>query len=419
MFSIDHWQEIYYTIQHNKLRTFLTAFGVFWGIFMLILLLGAGNGLQHGIENSYGSDARNSITLVARKVGKPYKGTPQGKQVQFLEEDIRLLRANVKGIEFISGENYTGSRWNREVFITHKNKSVRFGAYGVTEEYFKIKLHQEYLAGRRLNELDNHESRKITVIGTSISNALFPSHDAAIGEYITIHGVSLKVVGVFHDRGWNGRMSERLYIPFSTYQSTFGEHNIIDIIAITPTLDTNPFIIEDQIVSFLKRRHIIAPDDEKAIHVWSNAKQSQTFGQLFMAIQAFIWFVGIGTLTAGIVGVSNIMIITVKDRTREIGIRKALGATPGSITMMIISESVLVTTLAGYIGLVLGVGIWELVNTIMTNNNIELSYFTRPEVDFTTAITALAILVITGAIAGLAPALRAAQITPTEAMREA
>ncbi len=419
MFDIDHWQEIYYTIKQNKLRTFLTAFGVFWGILMLILLLGAGKGLEYGMEKSYGSDARNSITIIGRRIGQPYKGTPQGKKVQFLEEDIRLLRANIKGIEYISGENYTGSRWHREVFITYKNKSVRFGAYGVTEEYFKIKRHQEYLAGRQINVLDNQQARKVAVIGTAIADALFSSREAAIGEYIIIHGVSLKVIGVFFDKGRNGRMSERLYIPISTFQSTFGEYNLIDVIAITPTAETNPYIIEEKIVSFLKRRHVISPADDKAIFVWSNAKQTQTFGQLFTAIKAFVWFVGIGTLTAGIVGVSNIMIITVKDRTTEIGIRKALGATPSSITTMIISESILVTTIAGYVGLVLGVGIWEVINFVIINNHLDLPYFDRPEVEFSTALAALGLLIGAGAVAGLAPALRAAKVTPIEAMREA
>ncbi|WNO09785.1 ABC transporter permease [Teredinibacter sp. KSP-S5-2] len=418
MINVDFIQEIYFTVRQNKLRTFLTAFGVFWGILMLILLLGSGAGLQHGVEKSYGADARNAVTVIARRIGQPYKGTPQGKKVQFYESDIAAIKANIPGVEFISGENYTGSRWNREVYITHKNRSVRFGVYGVTEEYFEIKRYQDYVAGRRLNRIDNDEARKVVVIGTAIADALFQTREQAIGEYIVINGVSLKVVGVFFDKGWNGRMSERLYIPFGTFQNTFGEHGIIDLIAVTPEEGIDPFRFEEQIVSLLKRRHTISPNDEKAIFVWSNARQAYQFNQLFTAISAFVWFVGIGTLMAGIVGISNIMIITVKDRTREIGIRKALGATPASITLMILSESVIITTIAGYLGLVLGVFFLESANQAIVSSGAQLPYFERPEVDFSTAITALVLLVSAGALAGLAPALRAAQILPIEAMRE-
>lgn len=417
MIRFDFLEEIYYTIKHNKLRTFLTAFGVFWGILMLILLLGAGAGLKNGLVSGHGANAQNTVTFVARNVGQPYQSTPQGKKVQFYESDLAAIKANVPGVEYISGENFTGSRWNREVFIIHKNRSVRFGVYGVTDEYFKIKRNQQIKAGRALNDLDNTEARKVITIGTMVSDALFPSHEDAIGKYVVINDISLRVVGVFYDSGQNGRKSEILYIPLPTFQNIFGEFSIVDNIAVTPIAGVDPYHFEAQIMALLKHRHTISPHDKKAIFVWSNARQSIQFNQLFAAVMAFVWFVGLGTLTAGVVGISNIMMITVKDRTREIGIRRALGATPTSITVMILAESVIITAIAGYCGLVLGVGIIEAISYSIQVTGAQIPNFDRPEVDFATAITALIILIAAGALAGLAPALKAARVLPVEAMR--
>ncbi len=415
--NLDGLQEILFTVKQNKLRTFLTAFGVFWGILMLILLLGSGRGLQNGAESRFGSDDRSSVWLSAGQTSVPYAGMPNGRKINFTRDDISAIIRDIPGVQFISAETRAGERWQRNININYKNKSGAFGVYGVADDYFRIKKYLEYPAGRTLNSLDIQESRKIALIGTPVRDQLFGEDANPVGEYIDFHGILLKVVGVFYDSGREGRMSERIYIPLDTFQLVFGVGQQVGQITLTPKEDYDPFQFEEDVVSLLKFRHRIAPEDDRAIRTFSYARNMQSVIQLFFAINAFVWFVGVGTLVAGIVGVSNIMIITVKDRTREIGIRKALGATPLSVINMILSESILITAFAGYFGLVFGVAILELINKAMGSSG-DAGFFVRPEVDLNTAFTAIAILVIAGALAGLAPALRAAKISPIEAMHE-
>lgn len=414
---IDGLQEILFTVRKNKLRTFLTAFGVFWGILMLILLLGSGKGLQNGTESRFGSDDRSSIWISSGQTAISYDGLPRGRKIQFTEDDIAAILHEVPGVQFISAENRAGERWQRSINVNYKNKSGAFGVYGVADDYFQIKKYLDYPEGRALNSIDTQEIRKIAMIGTRVRDRLFGEDVDPVGEYISFHGILLKVVGVFYDSGQEGRMSERVYIPLTSYQIIFGEGKYVGQITLTPKPEIDPFKFEEEVVSLLKFRHRIAPDDIKAVRVFNFAKNMESVTQLFFAINAFVWFVGIGTLVAGIVGVSNIMIITVKDRTREIGVRKALGATPFSIVSMILSESVLITAFAGYVGLVLGVGILELVSKAIASSG-DNGFFVRPEVDIQIAFLAISILIIAGTLAGLAPALRAAKILPVEAMRE-
>lgn len=414
----DNLQEILVTIRKNKLRTALTAFGIFWGILMLILLLGAGAGLENGASKNFGSDDRTSIWINANQTAVPYRGMPHGRKIELDEDDVAAIRRNFPDVQFISAENQAGERWQRSVSISHKNKSGSFEVFGVADDYFRIKKYLDYRAGRTLNSLDNVERRKIAIIGTAVRDRLFDEEQDPVGSTVTFHGIVLTVAGVFYDDGRQGRMSERIYIPLTTFQKVFGRANKVGQITLTPSPDVDPFAFEQKIVDFLKQRHTVSPKDTKAISSFNFAEQTKSMTQLFAAINLFVWFVGLGTLAAGIVGISNIMIITVKDRTREIGVRKALGATPGSIVKMILTESILITAIAGYIGLVTGVGLLELVNMLMQNQAGEITYFDRPEVDFRTATYAIVILIIAGTLAGLAPALRAAKILPIEAMRE-
>lgn len=413
----DGLQEILYSLQRNKLRTALTAFGVFWGIFMLVLLLGAGTGLKHGIEKSFSSDLRNSMWIRATKTSIPYRGLAHGRNIQFTEADMRAIRQQIPGVDLITAENPLGSARQADILVTYGQNSGSFGVFGVAKDYFEIKRYQEYRMGRRLNNLDDDERRKVAVIGTSVKDRLFRDKNP-LGEQVVVNGVNFKVVGVFYDSGWEGRMSERLYIPLSTYQKTFGIGENISLIAVTPAAGFTGDDILDDLNNLLKQRHNIAPEDRKAIFIFDLAKQSAQINGIIGAINWFIWFVGLGTLAAGIVGISNIMIITVKERTVEIGIRKALGAPPWNIIRTIIMEAVLVTAIAGYMGLVLAVGLLELVNYVLTSMNIELTYFTRPEVDFSIAASALSILVGCGVLAGFFPAWHAARVSPIEAMRE-
>lgn len=418
MIDFDKWQEIYASLSSHKLRTFLTAFGVFWGILMLMLLLGIGKGLENGNKRWFGSDDPKSIWIFARHTALPYQGMSANRKVNFTEADLKSLKQDIPGIEFISAENRAGKRWQRSVNIVHEKKSVSFPVYGVDSQFFNIKKFIELHYGRTINKNDDNDRRKVTMIGTKVSESLFGAKANPIRKRIVINGISLKIIGVFFDSGHQGRLSERVYIPLSTFQSVFGADNKIDTITLTPKPDINAFQLESKIVDYLKRKHLISPKDTKAISVNNVAKTSQDLDNFNSAVKIFIWFVGLGTLISGVVGISNIMIITVKDRTREIGVRKALGATPFSIVNMIITESVLVTTIAGYLGLILGVGILEAIDLLISTQGGDIAGIKNPEINLDMAFTALAILVIAGTLAGLAPALRAASILPIEAMRD-
>ena len=413
----DSLQEIWFSLRRNKLRTSLTAFGVFWGIFMLVLLLGAGAGLKNGIEKGFSSDLRTSMWISASKTSVPFKGLAHGRNVQLTEADLSAIRREIKGVDLISAENPLGSFRQADIQVTYQQKSGTYGVFGVAKGYFKIKAFQEYRAGRRLNDYDNDEQRKVVVIGTRVAENFFTQLGDALGEQINVNGVNFTIVGVFYDSGWEGRMSERLYMPLSTFQKTFGIGTNISAITVTPKAGFVGDDINLPILNLLKKRHNVAPSDRRAINIYDLAKQSAEVNNTINAINLFIWFVGLGTLAAGIVGISNIMIITVRERTVEIGIRKALGAKPINIVSTILLEAVLVTAFAGYTGLVLAVGLIELINFALTSLNISLNYFVNPEVNFNVALSALALLIFSGTLAGFFPAWKAAKISPIEAMR--
>ena len=413
----DTLQEIFFTLRKNKLRTLLTAFGVFWGIFMLVLLLGAGKGMQNGIEQGFTSDAQNSVWIWARKTSVPYKGLSTGRNINFTEADVIALKKEIPELLHIAAENPLGSANRADIVIKYKNRSESYGVFGVSESYFTIKNGLDQLNGRSLNNFDAIESRKVAMIGSAVANNLF-ANENPVGESIEINKIIFDVVGTFHDSGQNGRQSERIYIPMSLYQQTFGQgRHHLSTITYQPKADADAYKVEDKVIALLKKRHRVSPDDRSAIRSHNLLKNSEQINSLFVAINSFIWFVGLGTLTAGIVGIGNIMMITVKERTMEIGVRKALGATPTSIVSALLFESVLITATAGYLGLVFGVALLELINYILMSSNMSLDYFKRPEVDFGIAFTSIVILVVVGMLAGFAPAWRAARISPTEAMQ--
>ena len=407
---VDSLQEILYTLNNNKLRTFLTAFGVFWGIFMLILLLGAGKGLQNGIESNFGTDAEDSVWVHARKTSVPYMGLGVGR-------DIRMSSADVNAVQDLTSVLLASSSQQIDGVVRHDRVSQSYLVTGVGDSFFNIKIGLEVQKGRQLNTLDSYHNRKVATIGSVVAKTLFGEEDP-VGQRISINDITFTVISVFYDSADNGRASERVYIPMSIYQTTFGKgEDYVALITYIPALGADPIKTEDEVLGLLRQRHSISPNDRSALRANNRVKQSQWVRALFAAINAFIWFVGLGTLTAGIVGISNIMMITVKERTMEIGVRKALGATPFNIVSTLLFESVLVTAIAGYIGLVLGVGLLEGVNHLIQKFNLQLPYFQHPEINFSLAITAVALLVAAGTLAGFAPAWRAARIAPVEAMR--
>jgi len=415
--AMDGLQEILYTLRQNKLRTALTAFGVFWGILMLILLLGAGRGMQTAFSEGWSNDVADSIWIFPSVTSVAFMGFPIGRQINLTEADMAAIRQQIPGVRYLSSENPLGTFTNSDISVTFGLKSGSFGVLGVADQYFNIKEKVDFNDGRRLNKGDQTENRKVVVIGTKVSERLFSNHAQAIGKEININGIAFKVIGLFYDKGNQGRMSERIYMPVSAFKKAFGGGLDVALIAVRPKPGVNGIELEENIMKLLKQRHKIAPDDVRAIEVANKARDAEQMNQVFTGLNMFIWMVGIGTLLAGIVGVSNIMIITVKERTREIGIRKALGARPNEIVFGLLMESVLVTGVAGYTGLVFGIGILEGASALLKKMQIELPYFQQPEIDLSIAISALLILIIAGLLAGLMPAMRAARIMPIEAMR--
>jgi len=344
-------------------------------------------------------------------------GYNAGRSIGLTESDMAAIRREVPGVRYLSSENTTGAH-QASVVVSLGNRTANASVYGVSDQYFDIKALLDVRHGRPLNRLDQEQGRKVGFIGTRVAEQLLAPGEDPVGRQISINGISVKVIGVFWDKGQQGQMSERIYLPLATFRAIFGGGENVNLITLRPTAANDPYTLAADTAALLRQRHHIAPRDKRALWVINIAEQQKDMQALFRAIEAFIWFVGFGTLTAGIVGVSNIMLITVRERTREIGVRKALGARPAVIVSSLLLESVLVTGIAGYVGLACGVGLIELVASSLEALGIRNQYFQNPEVDFRIAVIALAALVAAGLLAGLAPALRAARIAPVAAMRE-
>jgi len=415
MFDIDKWQEIFASISRHKLRTGLTAFGVFWGIFMLMLLLGAGAGLEKGVTGMFGGMSKNAAFVWTRKTTVAYKGMQPGRRFEIDETDIRFLKQNISEIEYICPRlNLVG-----DFAIFHKDKSGSFEVNGDAPGYIHVES-RNFVKGRYLNELDISEKRKVAVIGKRVAELLFEEDEPVVNQYIDIKGTFFKVIGVVKSMKTGegvGDDEQSIHIPYTTAQQMNNWGNKIGWFAFTVPNNTDVSLIEGRVKTLLAERHKISPNDRDAIGAWNTQREFQQFTGIFQGINLFTWAVGIGTLIAGIVGVSNIMLVSVKERTREFGLRKALGATPYSIISLVIQESVLLTAVAGYMGLVVAVGLIEGVSTLMDTFDVQVEYFGNPEINFQAAAFATTVLIVTGAIAGLIPASQAALIKPIEALR--
>jgi putative ABC transport system permease protein len=388
--DIDRWQEILDTISHHKLRTFLTALSVAWGIFMLVILLAAGTGLHNGISHEFRDDAVNSIWMHPRRTSKPYKGHSSGRRITATNDDHELVRTGIDGVEHITSR----FRLRFEFTVNYKNENASFDIRAVhpDHQYLEKTL---ITSGRFLHDRDLNERRKVAVVGVDVVKVLYKGADP-LGTFLEIAGIPYKVVGVFEDEGAEGEL-RKIYIPITTAQMAYGGTNRVDMVMFTIG-DAN---VEDskrmaeELRTMMAMRHNFAPDDVD----W---------------MRLFIWIIGIGTIIAGIVGVSNIMLISVKERTKEIGVRKAMGATPSSIIALILQEALLVTGVAGYLGLVAGVALIEAFNKYVP----AIEMFRNPDVDLGVAFTATIVLVVAGLLAGFFPALRAAKVNPIVALRD-
>ncbi|SFR63511.1 ABC transporter permease [Maribacter stanieri] len=414
MFDLERWQEIFDTIRKNKLRTFLTGLSVASGIFILVILLGFGQGMQNGIAKEFEQDAATSVWVWPGVTTKEFKGMNPGRPIQFRNENFEI--ANVLFEDQI--ENKSPRLFVRDVFVNYGSESLAYNVQGVSGDFQFIE--NEFMTeGRFLNLQDIDSKAKVAIISNKINREVFQELDSPIGEFLDLSGIPFKIVGIYGDIGGE-REEDRIYIPVTTAQQVFNGADHLNNLSYTlpPVEDFETAVAQsikfkNDLKSYLQKVHTVAPDDTSAIQVYNPLEEAKRFYALMGGIKFFFWFVGVCTIIAGIVGVSNIMLIVVKERTREIGIRKALGAKPWSIVGMILHEAIFITAIAGFSGLILSMGLLEIVGP-----HVEVDYVLNPSVNFNVAITTVFVLIFAGAIAGFFPAWRAAKIHVIEALKD-
>ncbi len=420
MFDLDLWKEIVSALKKNRVRSFMTAFGVFWGIFMLVIMSGAGRALENGVMDGIKAFASNSAFFWTERTSKPYKGFQRGRRWNYKNSDIEYIRANISDVEYLSPRLFGGRSNNGNNTIRGK-KTGAFNVYGDYPDFYKIDPWTP-IKGRLLNEIDILQNRKVCIIGERVEEVMFNDDENPIGKYLKVNGVYFQVVGVVHPETniniGGGRKKETIMIPFSTMQKTYNHGDVVHFFSVTSKPGVPVSKIEKQLSALLKKRHSIAPDDLQAVGSFNIEVEWKKYKGLFAGIQILTWIVGIGTLLAGVIGVSNIMLVIIKERTKEIGIQRAIGATPGNVIKHIVAESVFLTVLAGFIGLTLGVGLLELLNMALQAGPQDDMFLRRPEISFTMASVALSVLVVAGIFAGLIPAKRAVSIKPIDAIRD-
>lgn len=415
---LDIWEEIWSSLQKNKLRTFLTGFSVAWGIFMLILLLGSGNGLKNGVKKQFGDRAKNSMVVWPGRTSLPWNGLQKGRKVKFGNQSLRYLKQQHPEISKITP---TFSLWNTT--ISYGKEYTNNSTTGVSPDFKEIRnIEVKPGNGRFVNETDIRDRRKVVILHERTAELLFKNErEKALGKYVKINNLAFQVVGIYSDE--NLSRTPSVFMPLTAAQllrpDTWGYGSFeFTVDGIKSKEEGSAF--EQSVRKTLGQALSYNPQDQRAVWVWNVLENyMQTMG-IFNGISFFIWIIGIGTLIAGIVGVSNIMLITVKERTREFGIRKALGASPVSILKLVVVESVLITLFFGYIGMVLGIGVTEGVAWILNQNPVGeggFAVFTNPTVELPIAVAATAVLVLAGVLAGYFPARKAVKIRPIGALR--
>lgn len=416
MFDIDKWIEIWVAITKNKTRSLLTCFGVFWGILMLVLLLGAGQGVKNALYVQVNGFATNSSFFIAGLTSEPYKGFNKGREWNMRNRDVEIIRRNIKDIESISPVIGSG---RGEKNIVYGELSGSYSVKGLAPDYFNIEK-QHIIFGRLINNIDLIEKRKVCIIGNKVNEVLFHNINPC-GKYIRVNGIYYQVVGVVKGVSKvsiGGKSEESVCIPFTTMQQTLNKGDVFDFLAVSARSGSQIEPVIKQIKSILKAQNDISPKDPQAVMVINISAQFKTFEKMFFGIDFLIWLVGLGTLLSGIIGVSNITMVTVRERTREIGVRRAIGAKPFNIISQIMSESLVLTALAGMVGLSLGVFIMDWIGKIFAAQQGSDSLLVDPNVDIKTAVIATVILLFSGLLAGLIPAWRAMQIKAIDAIRE-
>jgi putative ABC transport system permease protein len=410
---LELFREIGTTLRRNKLRTFLTGFSIAWGIFMLMILLGAGNGLRNGVTANFESQSTNKITMMSGHISKPTSGKRMWERVLFDATDSAFLNSLSEVADIIPAYSTWGS-------LSYKTKTVNASATAVlpkSQQFDNIKI----TSGRFINDIDMKEKRKVGVIAEKDALVLFDKEDP-VGKQIVCRGIAFTVIGVYKVNG--AYWSNNFYVPFTTLGAIYNPSGKLSEFTFTvnglETIEANQ-IFEEDLRLKMSKRHEFNPEDRNAIHIWNTLEQYMETMKIFKAITIFVWIIGIGTLIAGIVGVGNIMLITVRERTKEFGIQKALGARPSVILRQIVLEALCITGLFGYMGMVAGIGITELINFVMVkaaeSSDTEFRVFTNPTVDLRIAAASTIVLIIAGVLAGYFPARKAVKIKPIEALR--
>jgi putative ABC transport system permease protein len=417
--DIEKWREIWSTLKQHKLRTSLTAFGVFWGIFMLTVLLGSGKGFENGVNEGFPRVANFIYIWSQGKTQIAYQGMPIGRNVSFAPADVEAIAKNVGSVGRIEGQNSVGIWGGSPPYTVHKSKNGVFGVAGGFEGVEDIEA-LEIIEGRSINPLDERERRKVALIGKRVRDRLFVKGEPVLGADITVNGISFQVIGVFQtlQQGNQQQQDERIFLPNDTLRHAFNQIGVIGSFMIIPKPGIHAKVAEEDVKRYLSQLKKVSPEDRGVFGSFNLQDEYDKVQGLFTGIEAFSWIVAIGTIFAGAVGVGNIMLIVVKERTREIGLRKALGATPASIVGMIMQESLVITAVAGYSGLVVGALLLESVSKWLEASGGNVNFFSHPEMDFKTALVALGILIVSGVLASLMPAARAAAVNPITALQD-
>ena len=420
MFNRDKWNEILEALSANPFRTLITAFGVFWGIFILVILLSASQGLQNGIKRQMGGLSTNTMFMWAGATSKPYKGLPQGRSYNFKNNDVAAIKRDVNGLLYVSPRNQLGGfRGSNNVV-----RGTKTGAYNVYGDYPEFILQQpmEMLQGRFINYGDIENKRKVAVIGEGVIRELYVPGEEVLGSYIKVQGVNFLVVGVYKsisNMGGDAEESQKqVFIPFTTFQQAFNFGDVVGWMTITAQDDKPITELKEQVFTLLKNRHSIDPTDERAIGHFDLYQEFKKINGLFSILTAVSYIVGVFILGSGIIGIVNIMLIIVKERTQEIGIRRALGATPATIIKQILTESVVLSLIAGMAGIIFAsVVLWGVNFALEQAPNSNEIPIVNPSVNLGVVVIALLILVVSGLLAGLIPAITAIKVKPIDALR--
>lgn len=419
MFDRDNWNEILEALTANTFRTILTAFGVFWGIFILVILLAAGNGLENGVKKGFDGIATNTMFMWTQTTSKPYKGLPKTRDFDFRNSDVDALKQSFPDLLYVSPRNQLGG-FEGSNNVVRGTKTAAYTIYGDYPELIKQQP-MDIIKGRFVNQQDILLRRKVAVIGQGVIAELYLKEEEVIGTYIKMNGVNFMVVGVYNSKAQNNGNSEseqkNIFVPFTAFQQAFNYGDRVGWMAITANDNTSITKLKADIIKLIKSRHSIHPDDDRAVGNFDLFEEFSKVQDLFMILKFIAYFVGTLVLLSGVIGISNIMLIVVKERTKEIGIRRALGATPSAIRSQILSEAIFLTIIAGMFGIATATGVIWVINMVLDSMPSEGMMFANPSVDLSVVFVALLILVGSGLLAGFIPAQTAINVKPVDALR--